>query len=120
MAALLSHFSFPQPQRFLEVSSGLDHASLEQMQLLLLMPQLSVQDSHLLLLTRHLHQREGKNTQLDQSAEMENISSSQMLRGGGSLILVILAARVRKAGLGNAGMTCLIKALSSLKSQQEQ
>lgn len=120
VAALLSHFSFPQPQRLLEVSSGLDHASLEQVQLLLLMPQLSVQDSHLLLLARHLHQREGKNTQLDQSAEMEDISSSQMLCGGGSLILVILAARVRKAGLGNAGMTCLIKVLSSLKSQWEQ
>ena len=51
---------------------------------------------------------------------MENVRSSQMLCGGGSLILVILAARVRKAGLGSAGIKCLIKALSSLKSQQKQ
>ena len=29
VVALLSYFSFSQPQRFLEVSSGLDHASLE-------------------------------------------------------------------------------------------
>lgn len=55
VTALLSNFGFSQSQCFLEVSFGLDHASLEEMQLLLFMPQLSVQDSHLLLLTCHLH-----------------------------------------------------------------
>lgn len=68
-----SHFSFPQPQSLLEVSSGLDHASWAGSSSFLC-PNCLVQDSHLLLLARHLHQREGKNTQLDQSAEMEDIS----------------------------------------------